>query len=163
MLVSLTALGRPRLKFFVQMIATGFGAGYSPVAPGSIGTLVGIPVYLLISVLAWPVQFLAVIVLSVFAVYVAGSAEAALGQKDPARIVIDEIAGLQVALFLIPPSGWHLLAGYVLFRFFDIVKVFPARLCESKLPGGYGIVMDDIISGIYANIVLSLAIYLLKF
>jgi phosphatidylglycerophosphatase A len=166
MLVSSTALEIQGqgigLKSVIQIIATGFGTGYSPVAPGSVGTLVGIPVYLLLAGYSWPFHLLGIVVLSWLAVYTAGVAETAFGQKDPGMIVIDEIAGFQLALFMITPTLWHVVGGYVLFRIFDIVKVFPANICDAKLPGGYGIVADDIVAGIYANIVLQLAIRLIS-
>ncbi len=92
--------------------------------------------------------------------FIADQAEKILQEKDPGRIVIDEIAGFQFALFLISPTLPHIAAGFILFRFFDIVKVFPANLCETRLPGGYAVVMDDVISGIYANLVLQIIILL---
>ena len=87
-------------------------------------------------------------------------AEKILQEKDPGRIVIDEIAGFQFALFLIRRRSRTLQPAFILFRFFDIVKVFPANLCETRLPGGYAVVMDDVISGIYANLVLQIIILL---
>ena len=149
------------MKSLSQIIATGFGTGYSPVAPGSVGTLVGIPVYLWLAGYSWPFHLMGIVVLSCLAVYTAGVAETASGQRDPGIIVIDEIAGFQVALFLITPTLWHVIGGYILFRIFDIVKVFPANLCDARLHGGFGIVADDIIAGIYANLVLQLAIRLM--
>ena len=145
------------LKRFAIITATGFGSGYSPVAPGSVGTLVGIPVFLLLSYLSPLFQVLRIIALGIIAVYTAGIAATAFSREDPREVVIDEIVGFQVALFLITPSFLHILAGYLLFRFFDIVKLFPANRCE-KFPGGYGIVLDDIMAGIYSNIVLWLLI-----
>ena len=167
------------LETIIKMIAAGFGTGYSPTAPGSVGTLVGIPIYLMLSHLSWPFHLLGIMIIIAIAVYTAGVAEG-LGNyshknksifagsvqkgsdassaqsylKDPGWIVIDEIAGLQVTLFLISPTLWHIVAGYLLFRFFDIFKIFPANLCETRLSGGYAIAMDDVVAGIYANIVL---------
>ncbi|HOO90641.1 MAG TPA: phosphatidylglycerophosphatase A, partial [Syntrophales bacterium] len=136
--------------------ATGLGSGLSPVAPGTIGTLVGIPVYLIFSRLSWPLYLLSVVAFSLFAVYVSQEAERIYHEKDPGRIVIDEIAGFLVTMFLVTPTAWSVLGGFLLFRTFDIIKPFPIRVCERRLPGGYGVVGDDIIAGIYANIVLLL-------
>lgn len=162
MLVSSTLGNREdeQLNFVIKAIATGFGTGLSPVAPGSVGTLLGIPIYLALAGCHRLVFLSGIVLISAVAVYVSGAFETASGQKDPGRIVIDEIAGFQVALFLVAPTLLHVVAGYVLFRFFDIVKPYPAKLCETKLPGGYAVVMDDIIAGIYANIVLQIAILL---
>jgi phosphatidylglycerophosphatase A len=139
------------------LTATGLGTGYSPVAPGTAGTLVGIPLFLILSKLAWPWYLATIIVLSIPAVYVCGEAEKIFQARDSQKIVLDEIMGLQFTLFLVSPTLPHIIAGFVLFRFFDITKVFPARFCE-KLPGGLGVMADDIIAGIYANIILLLVI-----
>lgn len=122
----------------------------------------GIPVYLLFSTFPWPVILLSVVALGFLAVHVSGAAERMFGEKDPSAVVIDEIVGLQVALFLVTPSLAHVAAGFVLFRFFDVVKPFPARRWE-RLPGGYGIVGDDLVAGLYGNLSLNLLIYLSAF
>lgn len=87
-----------------------------------------------------------------------GEAEKIFNEKDSSRIVIDEIVGFQFTMFLITPTVLHIFLGFLLFRFFDIAKPFPIRLCERKFPGGYGVVGDDIVAGIYANIFLLLLI-----
>jgi len=138
------------------------GSGYSPFAPGTAGTIVGIPVYLVFSFFPRPVLLLSVVALCFLAVYLSGEAERMFGEKDPSAIVIDEIAGLQVALFLVAPSLSHVAAGFVLFRLFDVMKPFPARLCE-RLPGGYGVVTDDLVAGLYANLSLQLLILFMPF
>jgi len=142
----------------IRIAATGLGSGLSPLAPGTAGTLVGIPVYMVFSRFPWPLYLLSVIAFSLFAVYVSQEAERVYNEKDPGRIVIDEIVGFQVTMFLVIPTVWHIFWGFIIFRVFDIVKPFPIRLCERKLPGGYGVVGDDIVAGIYGNIVLLLLI-----
>lgn len=129
-----------------------------PFAPGTAGTMVGIPVYLLLSRLSWLTYLISVLVFSAAAVYISGKAEKILNAKDPSSIVIDEIAGLQFAMFLVSPGAPHILYGFLLFRLFDITKPFPIRICEEKFPGGCGVVADDIVAGIYANMVLLLSI-----
>jgi len=95
---------------------------------------------------------------SFLAIYVSGEAENMFRKKDAPQIVIDEIAGFQFTMFLITPTAWHIFCGFLLFRFFDILKPFPADYCQKRLPGGYGVVGDDIVAGIYANVSLTLLI-----
>ncbi len=139
---------------FVRMTATGLGSGYVPVAPGTAGTLVAIPVYLLLVRLPWPLYLLTVAAWTVLAVYVSGAAEVLFGRKDDPRIVIDEICGFLIAMCCVAPTVVHVAAGFALFRAFDIVKPFPAGFFQRRLPGGCGVVMDDVAAGIYANLAL---------
>ncbi|MDD5723071.1 MAG: phosphatidylglycerophosphatase A [Syntrophales bacterium] len=143
---------------FIRVAATGLGSGLSPFAPGTAGTLVGVLVYMVFSRFPWPLYLLSVVVLSLFAVYVSWEAERIYNKKDPSLIVIDEIVGFQVTMFLVAPTAWHVFSGFILFRAFDIIKPFPIRLCEQKLPGGYGVVGDDIVAGVYSNVVLLLLV-----
>lgn len=143
---------------FIRIAATGLGSGLSPLAPGTAGTLVGVLVYAVFSRFQWPVYLLSVAAFSLFAVYVSQEAERIYRKKDPSRIVIDEIAGFQVTMFLVAPTAWHIVIGFILFRVYDIIKPFPIRLCERRIPGGYGVVGDDIVAGVYANITLLLLI-----
>ncbi len=143
---------------FIRITATGLGSGLSPLAPGTAGTLVGVLVYMVFSPFPWPLYLLSVVAFSLFAVYVSREAERIYNEKDPPRIVIDEIAGLLVTMFLVEPTLLHVFCGFILFRAFDIIKPFPIRLCEQKFPGGYGVVADDIVAGVYANIILLLLV-----
>ena len=118
----------------------------------------GVPVCLVFSCFPWYRYLLSMITLSFLAVYVSQEAEKMFNKKDASQIVIDEIVGFQFTMFLITPTILHILAGFIAFRFFDIVKPFPVRLCERRLPGGYGVVGDDIAAGIYGNIILLLLI-----
>lgn len=137
---------------FIKALATAFGSGLAPFAPGTAGTLVAIPVYLIFSPLSWPLYLLSALALTFLAVYVSQEAEKLFQKKDAPQIVIDEIAGFMWTMFLAAPTGWHILLGFVFFRLFDIVKPFHARFFQSRLPGGYGIVLDDVAAGIYANL-----------
>jgi phosphatidylglycerophosphatase A len=145
---------------FITLLATGFGSGYAPLVPGTAGTLVGIPLYLLFSAMPWPLWLITIIAFACLAWVVSDEAERLFGQKDAQRIVIDEIAGFQWSLFLIEPTALHVVLGFLLFRLFDILKPFPARLFQDRLPGGLGVVADDLAAGIYANSVLQLLIHL---
>lgn len=139
----------------IKIMATGFGAGLSPVAPGTIGTLAGILVCLASFSLSGPFRFFYVVALSAVSIYVAGRAEALYKKKDDQRIVIDEIAGLQVTMLPVAITGLHLLLAFVLFRIFDIWKPFPLNHFQ-KFPGGWGVVADDLGAGVYGGLVLFL-------
>ena len=148
----------PLNETFIKMTATGFGSGYAPVAPGTAGTLIGIPLYLVFSAMPWPLWLITVAAFTCLAWYASEEGEKLFGRKDAPCIVIDEIAGLQWTLFLIEPTVWHVVLGFFLFRLFDIVKPFPARLFQDRLPGGLGVVADDLAAGVYANLLLRLLI-----
>ena len=145
---------------FIRVMATGLGTGLSPFAPGTVGTILGIPLYLLFALFSPTLYLLSTIAFCFFAVYISGEAEKLYGEKDPSKIVIDEIAGFLVVMLFVPVSPYTVAAGFILFRFFDILKPYPIRLMEQRLPGGYGVVADDVMAGIYAAIVLQLVIYL---
>lgn len=139
------------------LLATGGYAGYIPVAPGTFGTLVAIPLCYLLSRLG-PVQaILFLLIFTGFAVWIAGEAERVFNKKDSRLIVIDEMAGFLVTLFLIPWSAKSMAVGFFLFRLIDIAKPFPIRRLE-RLPGGWGVVTDDLLAGVYANAILRVII-----
>ena len=117
------------------------------------GTLVGIPVCLVCLPLTWPARFLFVIVLSTLAIYISGCAETIYFKKDDQRIVIDEIVGFQVAMLPVAITGLNICIAFVLFRIFDIWKPFPVNKLQD-LPGGWGVVMDDVAAGIYAGVLM---------
>jgi len=142
----------------IKLLATGFGAGLAPVAPGTTGTLVGVLICLICWPLPWLLRLLIVIFLLVLAIYIAERAEQIYRKKDDQRIVIDEIAGFQVTMLPVAITGLHLLVGFVLFRIFDILKPFPLRDLQ-KMPGGLGIVLDDVAAGIYAGILMLLLVF----
>ena len=137
----------------ITFLATGFGSGLSPVAPGTAGTLVGVFICLLCLPLPWPMRLLIVIALLALSIYVAGRAEKIYQKKDDQRIVIDEIIGLQITMLPVAITVLHLCVGFVLFRVFDIIKPFPINNLQ-KLPGGWGVVIDDVAAGIYAGVIL---------
>ena len=141
------------------LAATLFGAGRSPYVPGTVGTLVAMPAAILAQRLLQPGWFLAAaVVLAILAVWAADVAAIEMARHDPGPVVIDEAAGLFVTLLFQPPgtrtAPFYVLA-FVLFRVMDIVKPPPARSAE-RLPGGWGIVTDDLIAGVYANLALRL-------
>ena len=137
----------------IIFIAQGAYAGRSPVAPGTAGTLAGVLLYLLMNGLFPGIYLIVCLFLFVLGTWVAGRAEKALGRTDHPSIVIDEIAGYMVSMFLVPPAWGFMIAGFLLFRFFDIVKPYPLKRFQ-ELRGGPGVMLDDIGAGIYTNIVL---------
>ena len=140
----------------MRLIATGAGSGYSPIASGTAGTVVAIPLFLLMAqldVLPYLVILGAVVWVGILA---ADHMEKVLRIKDPGVVVIDEIAGYLVTMFLAPPTVFHVVAGFFLFRFFDILKPPPVRQSEKFFPGGVGIMADDLLAGVYAWISLRL-------
>jgi len=139
-----------RKSTIIKILATGFGAGLSPVAPGTAGTLVGVVVCLLCYPLAWPLRLLFVVAITALSIYVAGQAEILFEKTDDQRIVIDEIAGLQVTMLPVAVTGLHLCIAFVLFRIFDIWKPFPLGRLQN-FPGGWGVVADDLGAAIYAG------------
>jgi phosphatidylglycerophosphatase A len=110
--------------------------------------------------MTWPLWLITVIAFACLAWRVSDEAERLFGRKDAPQIVIDEIAGVQWALFLIAPTALHVMLGFALFRLFDVWKPFPARLFQDRLPGGLGVVADDLAAGFYANLALQLLIRL---
>ena len=144
------------MNYLILLFATGFGVGFSPIVPGTMGTLVAIPIYyFLSSTLFSPVYELTLFAFFFFSSWIAGQAERYWGQKDDRRIVIDEIMGFLVTMLWIPKSPRFIVAGFILFRIFDILKPFPIRRME-RVKSGLGVVLDDVLSGVYANIVLHL-------
>jgi phosphatidylglycerophosphatase A len=141
------------MKHFILMFATGFGAGYSPIAPGTLGTLVAIPIYYFLSEIPFPLYEITLTGFFFLAVWVSEKTEAVLGKKDDPRIVIDEMMGFLVAMLWVPKTPLFILVGFILFRFFDILKPFPIRRFE-KVRGGFGVVLDDVMAGIFANVIL---------
>jgi phosphatidylglycerophosphatase A len=140
----------------VMFLATGGYIGRITLAPGSFGSLVGIPFVYLLARLPLSMAVIAVVFLIAGAVWVADESEKALEVHDPGCIVIDEIAGMCVAMLGLPFTPGYVAGGYVIFRILDIVKPPPARQVDQRLGGGMGIVMDDVIAGFMTNILLHL-------
>jgi len=137
------------------ILATGFGSGYFPIAPGTAGSAAAIPIYFaLVHANHW-IYGAVLVAFTALAILAAGVAETHVGRKDPGVIVVDEMAGMLLTLFLVPFSLTAVAIGFVVFRISDVIKPFPGRRCE-KLPGGWGIVLDDLVAGLYANLCLQL-------
>ena len=145
------AADAPRSPRVAALVATGLGAGYSPFAPGTAGSLVGLVLFWPMSRLAWPWQLTATVALFAVGVRCATAVAAQVGRKDPGLGVGDEIAGMWTTLLWLPFTPLVAAIAFVAFRAMDVLKPYPARQLEG-LPGGWGIMCDDIMAGVYANL-----------
>lgn len=152
-------LNRTVLTSPVHFLAFGFGSGLSPKAPGTMGTLAAIPLYLLLMNLPLTGYLLAVLLISVAGIWICGESSRRLGVHDHGGIVWDEFAGFLLTMAA-APQGWAwIVLGFALFRLFDIWKPWPVRVADRQLHGGLGIMLDDILAGIYAWLVLQVVAY----
>ena len=142
------------MRRFVILFATWWGTGYCPIASGTVGTLAAIPLYLLLVRLPILYYLLSLIALTLFACWVSGRAETIFKEKDSGKIVIDEVVGYLVTMTGVHLSWGSVILGFFLFRFFDIVKVPPANIIDRRLNNGYGVVLDDVVAGLYACVLL---------
>ena len=133
------------------MLAFGFGSGLLPKAPGTMGTLAAIPLWLLLIQLPVVSYWLAILIAAVVGVYICGNAAKKLGVHDHGGIVWDEFVGLWIAMAFLPPTFGSIICGFVLFRLFDIVKPWPISWLDQKVSGGLGIMLDDIVAGVAAG------------
>jgi phosphatidylglycerophosphatase A len=147
------------LDGLANALATGFGAGYSPIAPGTAGTLVGLLLFWPLAGLGPLAQLAALAAMFVASVAAADSTARRTGLKDPSIVVVDEIIGVWVSLALLPWTPAVAVAAFLIFRALDVVKPPPARGFES-LPGGWGIVLDDVMAGIYTNLLVRAGLWL---
>ncbi len=131
-------------------LATGFGTGRAPRAPGTVGSLVGVLFYLAIAGLPLPAYLAVVLLLAVVGVWVCDRAGKILGVTDHPGTVWDEIVGLLITMTATPPSLLGMALGFALFRLFDILKPWPVAGIERRVAGGLGVMLDDVMAGLYA-------------
>ncbi len=146
----------------IHFLAFGFGSGLLPKAPGTWGTLIAIPIWFLLAQLSLEYYLLVTVLLSFLGVWLCGVSSKKLGVHDHGGIVWDEICGYLVTMIALPVTWYWALAGFILFRFFDIVKPWPIKILDKKVKGGFGIMIDDIIAGGLAAVILQLALYFLN-
>jgi phosphatidylglycerophosphatase A len=147
----------PAARQAIIFLASGGYLGYAPVASGTFGTLAGValyPVFDALRSISVPLYLLSFLGLLAVAIWIAGQAEPLFGEEDSGKITIDEVAGYIAATLFVRPSLATVVASFLLFRFFDIVKPWPARFFDRELHGGAGVVLDDVFSGLYANLAL---------
>ncbi len=148
------------IPFLHLFFATGFYSGYSPFAPGTAGSLVGIFIYLIPGI-EQPIILISLSILFfIIGIVTSSHLEKKLGD-DPSIVVIDEIVGMWVSLLFLPKQLAVYIGAFLLFRLFDIVKPPPARQVE-RLSGGWGIMLDDVFAGIYANIIMQIILIVFK-
>lgn len=144
----------------VHFLAFGFGSGLSPFAPGTAGTLAAIPLYLLCSQLPLLAYLLVVLAVSLAGIWICGESSRRLGVHDYGGIVWDEFAGFLLTMTA-APAGWvWIVAGFFLFRLFDVWKPWPVRVADRDMGGGLGIMLDDILAGVYSWLALQLLAWL---
>lgn len=138
----------------VHLFSFGFGSGYIPVAPGTFGTLVAIPFFLLLSQVG-TVNYVVIVGVMFFSgVWMCNYTSQALGVHDHKAIVWDEVVGYLITMLMAPPTLLAICTGFALFRLFDIWKPWPINLLDKNVHGGLGIMLDDVLAGVYALIVL---------
>ena len=143
----------------ILFLSSGTYLGYIPIASGTFGTLWGLPLYYGLSGQGLEVQIFLICGVILAAVFLAGRSEKIWGRKDPSRVVVDEIAGYLTTMVGFSFSWKLSLIGFFLFRAMDILKPYPIRKIDQHMPGGWGIVLDDVLAGIYCQIILRLLVY----
>ena len=138
----------------IHLLALGFGSGAAPKAPGTWGTLVAVLIYWPLSQLSLDHYLLMLLVTSVMGIYICGQTAKDLGVPDHGSIVWDEFVGFWITMFAAPVGWVWVVAGFVLFRFFDIIKPWPISWIDKQITGGFGIMLDDVIAGVMAAAVL---------
>jgi phosphatidylglycerophosphatase A len=142
----------------ILFLAFGFGSGLAKKAPGTFGTLSAIPVYCLFAQADLLVYGLLTLIVTVVGVRICGIAAEKLGEHDFGGIVWDEIAGFLITMWLVPLTWQTVIAGFILFRFFDILKPWPIKWLDQQVQGGLGIMLDDVLAGLFAAGLLLLAV-----
>lgn len=142
----------------LYFLAFGLGLGFSPIAPGTAGTLLGVVLYYLIYIFNLNLLFLACLS-SIVGIYICGVAARALNYHDHPGIVWDEVAGYLITMIFVPYSLINIVLGFIIFRIYDIAKPWPIRAIDQKVNGGVGIMLDDILAGIYSCLSLHLILY----
>lgn len=136
---------------FSLIVATFFGAGLAPVASGTVGTVAALPLVWLVSLLSGPLQIVVAVGVTVLAMVAAQRAGRLYGVVDSGRIVIDEVAGILVTMLLVPFTPMTVVVGFLLFRLFDITKPWPVSFFDRKVKNGAGVVLDDVVAGLFAR------------
>ncbi len=133
-----------------MLLAFGFGSGLSPVVPGTMGTLVGLPAIWLLALLPLPITLIVITLAAILGVYLCEYSSRQLGVHDHKGIVWDEFVGVWITFLAVPLTWPAVVAGFVIFRFFDMVKPWPICVADRKVHGGFGIMFDDLLAGLAA-------------
>jgi phosphatidylglycerophosphatase A len=144
----------------VHFAAFGFGSGAAPVAPGTFGTLMGVALYLLLPAMTWTLYLLFLLVATLVGIWLCDRTARDIGVHDHGGIVWDEFVGYWITMFM-APEGWPwIVAGFALFRLFDILKPWPISWLDRHVKGGFGVMVDDVLAGVMALICLQAAAYI---
>ena len=138
----------------IHLASFGFGSGLSPKAPGTVGTVMAIPLWLLLQQLPLAAYAGALLLTFAFGVFCCGYTARAMGVHDDGSIVWDEFVGFWITMVALPAEPLWILAGFVLFRFFDIIKPWPIKWLDKKVHGGFGVMIDDVLAGVFAAVIL---------
>jgi phosphatidylglycerophosphatase A len=147
------------IKNPVHFLAFGLGLGFLPLAPGTFGTILGVVLYIASYYLGINLLLLAILSF-ILGIYLCGRTARDINYHDHPGIVWDEVAGYLITMLFVPYTYINILLGFVLFRLFDIVKPWPIKVIDQKITGGLGIMLDDVLAAIFANMVLNLILYL---
>jgi phosphatidylglycerophosphatase A len=156
-----TELARKVLRDPVNLLAFGLGTGLSPVAPGTVGTILGVVLAWFVQPLSFELQFMVAIALIVSGVWICGESAKRVGVHDHSGIVWDEIAAMYLILIVVPVSVAVWALAFALFRLFDIWKPWPIRDLDHRLHGGLGIMLDDLVAALYAALLLGFGVWLM--
>jgi len=148
------ALSKLSLKNPIHFLALGFGSGLAPKAPGTFGTLAALPLYFIMMNLSLPVFIAITLIITVVGFWICDIAAKDMQVHDHGAIVWDEVAGMLITMIAAPVGLLPLVVGFALFRFFDIIKPWPIKLLDRHVKGGFGIMIDDVLAGVFAAICL---------
>lgn len=140
------------MKKLAVLVSTVGPVGYCPVASGTAGTIAALPIAYLFCMLSWWWQVLILLILFVVLSVFADYSERHFNSKDPREVVSDEVLGYLVSVFYLSPTAFNLVTTFILFRIYDIVKPYPIRYADRNIPGGWGIVADDVIAGLFTRL-----------
>jgi len=141
-----------------MFIATGCYSGYLPKAPGTWGSLVGLLLFFLLHTLSLEIYLAVIAGIFVIGTFAAGEAEKIMDHQDPGLVVIDEIVGMLITMIAVPATPLAMVLGFILFRIFDILKPFPVNFFDQRFHGGLGIMLDDVMAGIYSLVILQVLV-----
>ena len=145
----------------IHLLSLGFGSGLSPKMPGTLGTLTGVGIYLVLPTMDWKYYLVIIVIAFLTGIFLCGQTASTLKVHDHAGIVWDEMVGYLITMFMVPKSWLWILTGFILFRFFDILKPWPISLADKHVKGGLGIMLDDVIAAIFSLLIIQITLYLL--
>ncbi|MFK7815241.1 MAG: phosphatidylglycerophosphatase A [Gammaproteobacteria bacterium] len=147
----------------IHLLSFGFGSGLSPKAPGTMGTIVAIPIFLAICEFTLSLYLLVVVLIFLIGCWTSGKTAKALKVHDHPGIVIDEIAGYLITMIMVPITWYWVILGFLFFRLFDIWKPWPISIIDKQVKGGFGIMLDDVLAALYSLLSLHIVIWSVKF